>query len=104
MKLHNTPAESRREPDDFDSEAIGIERPGLRPSTPGERPHNEPFRDILTRNLARRSFLKGAAAVPVLLAGGSLLGSTTTEAAVDRLSFAPIGPTTTDDVVVPSGY
>ncbi|MPZ56837.1 MAG: DUF839 domain-containing protein [Rhizobiales bacterium] len=105
MTLDNTPARSRRDGDAIDSESIGIERPGLLPTKPGGRPHNEPFRDIVARNLARRTFLKGAAAVPVLLAGGSLFRSDEAEAAGrDGLNFRAIRPSKVDDVLVPRGY
>ena len=109
MKTDDAPTLNRRDPDYVDPEGIGIDRPGLVTGTPGERPHNEPFRDIVARNLARRSFLKGAAAVPVLLATGSLLPSSEAGAHGRHsrhhgLSFKPISPSTVDDVVVPEGY
>ncbi len=96
-----------------DSEAIGIERPGLLPAAPGERPHNESFGDIVSRNLARRSFLQGiAASVPVLISGSSLLapldakahGRDQDDERGPRLTFKPIAPSTVDDIIVPEGY
>ncbi len=98
-----------------DSEAVGIERPGLRPGVSGERPHNESFRDVLTRNLGRRAFLQGAAAaIPVLVTGASSLLTSSEAHAHGRdhegerrresLSFQPIAPSIADDVVVPRNY
>lgn len=105
MKLDDTSAHGRREAEAVDQEAIGIDRPGLVASAPGKRPHNEPFQDIVTRNLARRAFLKGAAAVPVLMAGGALLPIPMAEAASrDGLNFAAIAATTADEVQAPDGY
>jgi secreted PhoX family phosphatase len=100
----------------IDFEAIGIDRPGLAASASDERPHNEPFRDVLARNLARRDFLQGVAAtVPVLIAGSSLLASTEAKGddrrddnrrsgKSDSLDFKPIAPSVIDDVVVPNNY
>jgi len=105
MTSENTPALSRRDPNYVDPEGIGILRPGLLPGVPGGRPHNEPFRAVLARNMERRMFLKGAAAVPVLLAGGSLLRPTEAESASgNRLGFAPLAPSKVDDVQVPPNY
>jgi secreted PhoX family phosphatase len=118
MGLDQTPAVSRRAELQVDSEAMGIERPGLSPRVPGERPHNETFQDVLARNLARRSFLQGAAAiVPVLIAGSSALSPSPAHGRDDHddhdrdehdghggLSFRPIAPSTVDDVVVPRDY
>jgi secreted PhoX family phosphatase len=105
MTVDRTSAQSRRDESGIDQESVGIERPGLLPTGPNERPYNEPFCDIVARNLARRTFLKGAAAVPVLLAGGALFGSNQAEAARrDGLNFRAIRPSTIDDMVVPRGY
>jgi secreted PhoX family phosphatase len=107
MKVDRTSAESRRDENVIDQESIGIERPGLLPTEPGGRPHNESFRDIVACSLARRTFLKGAAAVPVLLAGGALFQPDEAQARSGHgggLGFTPIAPSTIDDVVVPSGY
>ncbi len=90
-----------------DQEAIGIERPGLHAAAPGELPQNETFGDVLSRGMARRSFLMGAAAtVPVLMAGVgvSLLPSEAEAAARDGLAFKPIQPSTLDEIVVPRNY
>jgi uncharacterized protein len=89
----------------IDQEAIGIDRPGLHAAAPGERPQNESFEDVLSRGMARRSFLTGAAAsVPVLMAGVSLLPSEAGAAARDGLAFKPIAPSTADQIVVPNNY
>jgi uncharacterized protein len=125
MDSHKSSPVSNDDTQAIDSEAIGIERPGLSPAAPGERPHNEAFSDILARNLARRSFLQGiAASVPVLITGSSLmapsqaLGDDRHDRHDDhdrhdghgdrgrrgRLSFKPIAPSTVDDVVVPQDY
>ena len=105
MDADGKPASSQHEVESIDHEAIGIERPGLTATTPGERPHNEPFREIVNRNLARRAFLQGAAAVPVLMVGGGLFASTESEAAPrDGLAFTSIGPSHVDDVEVAPGY
>jgi secreted PhoX family phosphatase len=125
MDSHKSSPVSNDDTQAIDSEAIGIERPGLSPAAPGERPHNEAFSDVLTRNLARRSFLQGiAASVPVLITGSSLmapseaLGHDRDDRHDDhdrhhghgnhgrrgKLSFKPIAPSTVDDVVVPEGY
>jgi secreted PhoX family phosphatase len=109
MSEHDTPAGNRRNATSMheivDQEAIGIERPGLHPATPGELPQNEAFGDVLARNMARRSFLLGAAAsVPVLIAGISLLPSEAEAAPKDGLAFKPIKASTVDDVLVPEGY
>lgn len=88
-----------------DTEAQGIDRPGLHPVAPGGRAHNESFGDVLARNMERRAFLLGAAAtVPVLMAGGSLLPSKAKAAEADGLNFTPIAPSTLDTIVVPPGY
>jgi secreted PhoX family phosphatase len=106
MDFDKTPEESRRDASNLEDEAAGIARPGLVASAPGERPHNEPFRDIMARNLERRAFLKGAAAtIPVLMAGPSFLMPSEARAALpDGLSFTPIAPSSVDDVVVPDHY
>ena len=106
MERDNTPAESRRDENSVDQEAIGIDRPGLRPGPAGQRPHNEAFTDVLARNMERRAFLKGiAASVPVLMTSGAALLTTDADAAVvDGLAFKPIKPSKKDDVVVPSNY
>jgi secreted PhoX family phosphatase len=93
--------------DGLDDEALGIDRPGLH-AAPGERPQNESFTDIVSRNMARRSFLKGAAAaVPVLMTTATFapFASSEAEAAtLDGLAFEPIKPSTADKVIVPKGY
>jgi secreted PhoX family phosphatase len=105
MTLNDTPALSRRDPNYVDPESVGIDRPGLTANTLGGRPHNEPFRSILAQNLARRTFLKGAAAVPVLLAGVGAPSPVRAEAlARGGLGFTPIAPSTVDDVLVPPDY
>jgi secreted PhoX family phosphatase len=110
MSLDNTPEGLRR--DDacadsaLDQEATGIDRPGLH-AVDGEPAHNETFGDVLARNMARRSFLLGAAAtVPVLMTTTSmtLLPSDAEAATQDGLGFTPIKATTADEVVVPSNY
>ncbi len=66
----------------------------------------EPFKQIMDRRLARRSFLKGAAATPVVMAIPTALLPRDAEAENrdDYLKFKPIAPTTADDVVTPDGY
>ncbi|MFD1703976.1 PhoX family protein [Methylopila henanensis] len=87
-----------------DEEAAGIDRPGLH-AEGDARPHNEPFRSVLARNIERRSFLLGAAAtVPVLMAGSAALLPTEAEAGARRLSFKPIEPSQADDIIVPENY
>jgi secreted PhoX family phosphatase len=100
----------------LDEEATGIDRPGLH-SQNGELPRNEHFGEVLARNIARRSFLLGAAAsVPVLMtskftgeanaAEGAAAdaGVIAPQAARDRLTFKPIQPTQADMMVVPENY
>lgn len=95
-----------------DEEATGIDRPGLHPQG-GERAANEHFGEVVARNIARRSFLLGAAAtVPVLMTSkipgvpGEALAAEGVEsaAAADGLTFRPIAPSQEDRVVVPNGY
>jgi uncharacterized protein len=109
MSQHDTLTGSRQGatslPEAIDAEAVGIDRPGLHAAAPGQPPQNETFGDVLARNMARRSFLLGAAAsVPVLMAGVSLLPSSGKAAGVDGLAFQPIQPSSVDDVVVPVNY
>ena len=105
MDEHNTLANSQRDENAIDHEAVGIDRPGLHAVTAGERPHNEAFTEVLARNIERRSFLMGAAAaVPVLMMDGGLTMRSAEAAAIDGLAFKPIKPSKKDDVVVPSGY
>lgn len=90
-----------------DAEAVGIDRPGLHGDA-GRPAHNEAFQDVMLRNIARRSFLMGAAAsVPVLMAA-SAFGVTRARAEAPAtgggLSFKPIAPSKEDRVVVPEGY
>jgi uncharacterized protein len=105
---------------ELDEEAIGIARPGLTAGALGERPHNEPFTEVLARNLARRTFLTGAAAtVPVLMTATWPLLPGEAQANDrgpdrdhdgghhgnrDSLDFRPIAPSTLDDVIVPRNY
>lgn len=89
----------------LDEEAIGIDRPGLH-AAPGARPQNESFGDVLARNMARRSFLLGAAAsVPVLMTATSI-PSWNAEAAPARsgLGFVPIQPSQADRIEIPANY
>lgn len=54
-------------------------------------PRRETFQEVLSRRIARRSFLQGAlAAVPLLLVGTSMLIRNRAEAASDGLAFQPI--------------
>ena len=100
----------------LDEEATGIDRPGLHAAV-GERPRNEHFGEVLARNIARRSFLLGAAAtVPVLMtakipglggeasAAGIAADEVGSAAAKDRLTFKPILPSQEDRVIVPENY
>lgn len=101
----------------LDEEATGIDRPGLH-APEGARPQNEHFGEILARNIARRSFLLGAAAsVPVLMtakipgvSGEAQADEFEADLAAakggrsDRLAFEPIKPSTLDEVIVPKGY
>ena len=73
--------------------------------TDGQAARGETFEAVLARRVARRSFVKGAlAAVPLLVAGPSLLGWGRTQAALDGLTFTPISPGTEDTVVTADGY
>ncbi len=95
-------------PEPVDMEAIGIDRPGLH-APAGERAHNETFRDVLVRNIERRSFLAGfGASIPVLMAGSLLPSETQAHGnnwgSKDGLTFKPIQPSTVDDVLVPENY
>jgi secreted PhoX family phosphatase len=112
MALHEAPPTGDSEQPD--QEAIGIPRPGLTAAA-GERPHNEPFAEVLARHLARRTFLTGAAAtVAVLMTGSFPLRPGAAEANDrdhdrgrhdrDSLDFRPIAPSTVDDVAVPKNY
>jgi secreted PhoX family phosphatase len=110
MTADNFQDGAERAPEIVDDEAAGIDRPGLH-AAGGARPQNESFGDVLARNLARRSFLLGAAAtVPVLMTAStipSLVGEA--EAAPgslgsERLKFTPIQPSQADRVIVPEGY
>lgn len=101
----------------LDEEATGIDRPGLH-APAGERPQNEHFGDVLARNIARRSFVLGAAAsVPVLMT--ARLPGFSDEAQADEfspetsgrhgpkrsdLTFRPIKPSQADEIIVPRGY
>ncbi|MDY7105738.1 MAG: PhoX family phosphatase [Actinomycetota bacterium] len=86
-----------------------------------DRPRTgDTFESVLTQRLARRSFLKGAAASGALvatggIATGGLLGSASTTAGAaaagaaegDMLTFAPLPPgggQTADRIIVPEGY
>ena len=64
---------------------------------------NESFADVLERHLARRSFLKGAAATASLLVVNQL-ASTEAVAAQTGLGFAPVTLSTADRIEVPQGY
>jgi secreted PhoX family phosphatase len=70
------------------------------------KPVNETFGEVLSRRIARRSFLKGAlAAAPLLVAGPSLLLRGRSEAARgDRLTFEPVALDDQDRVLVAQGY
>jgi secreted PhoX family phosphatase len=106
MTADNFNGGAERPVEAVDEEAIGIDRPGLH-AAPGARPHNESFGDVLARNMARRSFLLGAAAsVPVLMTTTSLpsLIGEAEAAPGSRLKFKPIEPTQADRIVVPEGY
>jgi len=103
--------EGREDAPILDEEATGIDRPGLH-APMGEKPRNERFGDVLARNIARRSFLLGAAAtVPVLmttklpgLGGEASAQDVAAQAKADGLTFKPIAPSTEDRVIVPEGY
>ena len=95
-------------PEPVDMEATGIDRPGLH-APAGERAHNETFRNVLVRNIERRSFLAGiGASIPVLMAGALLPSETQARGdnwgSRDGLTFKPIQPSTVDDVLVPENY
>ena len=64
------------------------------------------FQDVVTRRMARRSFLKGALlTAPLIIAGPSALGRHLAEAAEGRsLRFNPITLDNQDRVVVAEGY
>lgn len=64
---------------------------------------NESFEDVLERHLARRSFLKGAAAAASLLVVNQVT-TTEAEAAQNSIGFAPVGLSTADRIEVPQGY
>jgi len=106
MASDNTLANSQRDAIALDQEDIGIDRPGLHTEGASQRPHNETFQDVLARNMARRSFLLGAAAsVPVLMtASTGLLPTEAKAAVVDGLSFTPIKPSKADRIIVPENY
>src|SRR5262245_38408858 len=100
MASETTPAAGRRENISIEPEDLGIDRPGLHPAA-GSRPRNETFQDVLSRHIKRRSFLLGAAAVPVLMTQLPVFASGDAEAAsADGLGFTPIAPSTVDRVVV----
>lgn len=65
---------------------------------------NESFEEVMTRHLARRTFLKGAVAASTLL----VLNQETAEAAAVAQtatpSFAPVSLSTEDRIIVPYGY
>lgn len=65
--------------------------------------NNESFADVLERHLARRSFLKGAAATASLLVVNQL-ANTAAEAAQTGIGFAPVTLSTADRIEVPQGY
>ncbi len=64
---------------------------------------NESFADVLARHLARRSFLKGAAATASLLVVNQL-ANTEAEAAQAGIGFATVSLSTADRIEVPQGY
>lgn len=65
----------------------------------------ETFEEVLSRRIARRSFLKGAlVTAPLLLVGPSLLRPQKVQAAPDGLAFQPISLDNQDRVLVAEGY
>jgi secreted PhoX family phosphatase len=67
------------------------------------RSRSEPFGDVVSRVVSRRTMLKGSAFAVVVLGTGCTVGETT-GASSHPLSFTPIEPGMADDVVVPDGY
>jgi secreted PhoX family phosphatase len=69
---------------------------------------SEPFESILLRRLGRRTLLKGtgagAAALMTTFALGTRPRPTAANAAQSSLSFAPIGLSSVDEIIVPGGY
>lgn len=81
----------------------------MNPGTQGlaEVHTSKTFQDILTRRIARRSFLRGAVVGgPLLVVGASLWGLRGSEAnnQGDQLQFRPISLDVQDRVLVPNGY
>jgi secreted PhoX family phosphatase len=67
--------------------------------------NGETFEDVLSRRIARRSFLKGALmTAPILVAGPSFLKPAQAEPSRDGLNFQPISLDNQDQVLVPDGY
>ena len=88
----------------LDEEAIGIDRPGLH-AAEGAKPKNDNFGDVLARNMARRSFLIGAAAsVPVLMTASTFPSWQAEAKGISGLTFSPIQPTQADQITIPANY
>jgi uncharacterized protein len=65
----------------------------------------ESFEEVLSRRIARRSFLKSSlAAVPVVVLAPTLLHSKAQAATPDKLLFKPVPLGTQDVITVPEGY
>lgn len=68
-------------------------------------PPGEIFADVLARRLARRTFLKGTAALmPLVMAGPAMFAPPRSVAAQTGPTFAPIRPSTRDEVIVPASH
>jgi uncharacterized protein len=75
-------------------------RPMAQKSSEGET-----FEEVLSRRLARRSFLKGSlAAVPAVVLAPALLGQQARAATPDKLLFQPVPLSTADTIAIPEGY
>jgi secreted PhoX family phosphatase len=66
---------------------------------------SETFEEVLSRHIARRSFLKSSlAAVPAALLAPTLLNTKTQAATPDKLLFQPVPLGTQDTIALPAGY
>jgi len=65
----------------------------------------ETFEEVLSRRIARRSFLKSSlAAMPVVMLAPTLLNTQAQAATPDKLLFQPVPLGTQDTIALPAGY